>query len=234
MTDPVSLQTLQMQYRCLDGASRTASGTQSTADHVSSADAPTFREMLRDCLEQAVQCGGLGNPVAFPGNSAAGAVSDGRAGDMQASGSLIGFVAAHEGFSSTPYRGADVQNQTVGYGHVITEGENLSSLTESQAVSLLKDDLKGCVASVNREFAGTDLTQSQFDSLVSFAYNLGENIWGRATKLTSDIKSGADAQTLKDDFTQFDHCNGQELRGLYRRRVDEWEMFTSGVYRGQI
>lgn len=230
MTDPVNLLTMQMQYRCLDGLSKVSSGTQGSTDGLR-ADTPNFHEMLRECLEQAVQDGGLDHVTGFPDNRAAdGAVSDGRTGDMQASGSLVDFVAAHEGFSSTPYRGADVQNQTVGYGHVVADGENLSSLTQNQAISLLKSDLQGCVASVNREFAGTRLTQPQFDSLVSFAYNLGENIWSRATKLTADIKSGADAQTLKDDFTQFDHCNGQELRGLYNRRVDEWQMFTSGEY----
>lgn len=228
MTDPVNLLTMQMQYRCLDGLTNASSAAQGGADGLR-AGSTTFHEMLRECLEQAVQNGGLDHVAGFPDNRVAGgAVSDGRAGDMQASGRLVDFVAAHEGFSSTTYRGADAQNQTVGYGHVLTDGENLSGLTQSQALSLLKNDLQGCVASVNREFAGTKLTQSQFDSLVSFSYNLGENIWSRATKLTADIKSGADAQTLKDDFTQFDHCNGQELRGLYNRRIDEWQMFTSG------
>ena len=32
----------------------------------------------------------------------------------------IGFIADYESFYSEPYRGLDSQNQTIGYGHVIT------------------------------------------------------------------------------------------------------------------
>ena len=151
-------------------------------------------------------------------------------GNMNASSSLVSFIKAKEGYSATAYRGADVQNQTIGYGHVLLDGENYTTVTQSQATKLLTSDLSSAVASVNKEFAGTKLTQNQFDSLVSFAYNLGSNIWSGATKLVGDIKSGASTQTLKNDFTQYDHCNGSELAGLYNRRVDEWSMFTSGNY----
>jgi lysozyme len=151
-------------------------------------------------------------------------------GTTQPTDTLLSFIEAHEGYSPVAYRGADSQNLTIGYGHVIQTGEGYENLTQKQAADLLQSDLSSSVASVNKEFAGTKLTQNQSDSLVSFAYNLGDNIWSSASKLVGDVKSGASADTLKADFTQFDHCNGQELQGLYNRRVDEWSLFTSGTY----
>lgn len=219
-------------------ALQTGNAGWSTASHavsLSSADRsqPGFQSVLRECLEHAVIGDGVASADAA-GVGATSGVSDGVAGDRQASAQLVNFVAAHEGYSATAYRGADVQNQTIGYGHVVQAGESTAPLSRAQALTLLKSDLKSSVASVNREFAGVDLTQSQFDALVSFSYNLGDHIWSRATQLTSDIKSGASADTLRSDFIRFNHCNGQELTGLTTRRVDEWDMFVDGRYRTDI
>ncbi|MDR3551882.1 MAG: lysozyme, partial [Clostridia bacterium] len=162
-----------------------------------------------------------------------GSASVGTAGEasgMKASDNLVSFIANHEGYSATPYRGIDYQNETIGYGHVIKSGENLDNLSQSDALQLLKSDIKPCVDSVNREFAGVKLTQPQFDSLVSFSYALGTNVWKNVPTLTSDIKAGASAETLKQDFAACDHCNGVEVKGLLNRRMDEWKMFVSGEY----
>lgn len=151
-------------------------------------------------------------------------------GKMTYSDNLIRFIQNHEGFSATPYRGVDYQNRTVGYGHVVEAGENLEYLSQSDATQLLENDLQPCVDSVNKEFAGVKLTQPQFDCLVSFSFGLGTNIWNKVPKLTSDIKSGASAETLKQDFEHCSYCNGKQVQGLFNRRTDEWKMFVSGEY----
>jgi GH24 family phage-related lysozyme (muramidase) len=150
------------------------------------------------------------------------------AGAMQASNNAIDFIEQHEGFSPTAYSGIDSQNQTIGYGHVIQPGENISVLSNSQGTELLKKDLTQFEDSVNQEFAGVNLTQNQFDALVSFSYNTGANIWSKVPQLTSDIKSGASADVLKSDFAACSNCNGEFVQGLYNRRMDEWQMFTGG------
>lgn len=144
-----------------------------------------------------------------------------------ASENAVAFIAEHEGFSAAAYRGADYQNQTIGYGHVIEPGESFQSLTQPQAMDLLKSDLTPYVESVNKEFSDTNLTQNQKDALVSFSYNLGANIWSETPQLVSDIKSGATADTLKEDFLRCDNCNGAELTGLRNRRLDEYNLFIS-------
>lgn len=146
-------------------------------------------------------------------------------GKMQVSDELLNFLADHEGFSATPYRGVDSQNLTVGFGHVIGPGESYTSITRPQALSLMRQDVQRYANSVNKEFGSCGLSQNQFDALVSFSYNLGANIWSETPKLTSDIKNGASAQTLREDFGRCSNCNGQFVQGLYNRRMDEWQMF---------
>lgn len=178
----------------------------------------TFDDML-DCA-----CGGVSASTAGVDTE----VCD--AGEMKVSDEMVKFIEEHEGFSATAYNGVDSWNSTIGYGHVITGGENIDMLTRSSAEELLREDLKSCEASVRREFKGTKLTQNQFDALVSFAYNLGANIWSRTPKLVSDIKSGASADVIKADFENCAKCNGRVVQGLVNRRLDEWNVFANGIY----
>lgn len=153
-------------------------------------------------------------------------------GNMSVSDSMVKFIENKEGFSANSYSGVDSWNQTTGYGHVIKQGENLGNVTLTQkgAENLLRSDLKSCEDSVNKEFKGVNLTQNQFDALVSFSYNLGTNIWSKAPKLTSDIKAGASPSVLKDDFLNCSYCGGKIVQGLVNRRLDEWQVYTNGEY----
>ena len=144
---------------------------------------------------------------------------------------LVKFVASYEGYSATAYRGADYQNRTIGYGHVIMPGETYSHLTEPEARNLLKSDLNVTATQVKSVLTKKDikLNTHQFDSLVSFAYNCG--VQGLAnSRLLKDIENKADLAEIKDAFLAWRHCNGIELEGLRRRRVEEFEMYSTGDY----
>lgn len=184
------------------------------------ADSVSFSDML----DSAVGASGIESS----GGCADTAASD--AGGMSVSDDMVKFIEEHEGFSASAYNGVDSWNDTIGYGHVVTDGESIGTLTQSGAVSLLKNDLKSSEASVNKEFEGTDLTQSQFDALTSFAYNLGANIWSETPKLVSDIKSGASSDVIKADFENCSSCNGNVVQGLVNRRLDEWNVYANGDY----
>lgn len=141
----------------------------------------------------------------------------------------INFIADYENFYPTPYERLDYQNQTIGYGHVITSGENFKILTEYEAKTLLKNDLKKFVYSVNTMVSALNLTQFQFDALVSFAYNCGANAL-KYSILLKDIKANASIETIKEDFLMWCNCNGKRELGLYRRRYDEFEMYSNADY----
>jgi lysozyme len=175
----------------------------------------------------------LDGAITGSGLDSAGSVSNTEtsdAGGMHVSDNMVNFIENHEGFASTGYRGLDYWNETIGYGHVVEPGENISSLTQSGAENLLKSDLKVYEQSVNNEFKGVKLTQGQFDSLTSFAYGLGANIWSKTPKLTADIKAGASADVIKADFQNCANCDGKLSQGLLNRRTDEWKVYAYGEY----
>lgn len=172
-------------------------------------------------------------------NNSGSVISAGTANNgMGVSDSLIKFVESWEGFVSGPddagAHGVDYWNTTVGYGHVMGDGNDSGitfPLTQATAESLLKSDLSAMyIPSVQKEFGDVQLKQNQFDALVSFAYNLGPNIWPKAATLVSDIKANAAADKIKTDFEAFCHVGSKTVTGLQRRRDAEAAMFISGQY----
>lgn len=141
----------------------------------------------------------------------------------------IEFITNYESFYSEPYRGIDSQNETIGYGHVIIAGENFGSITEEEAKTLLKKDLQYFVDSVSTLIMNLNLNQCQFDALVSFSYNCGLSALKNST-LLKDIKTEASTETIKEDFLMWIYCNKEKVLGLYRRRYDEYEMYSAGDY----
>ena len=141
----------------------------------------------------------------------------------------INFIADYEDYYATPYRGWDSQNQTIGFGHVITADESFDTITKEEAKALLQKDLQDFVELVNNITAGLNLNQCQFDALVSFSYNCGANEL-KYSSLLKDIKADADDETIKEDFLKWIYCNKERALGLYRRRYDEFEMYSNADY----
>jgi lysozyme len=113
---------------------------------------------------------------------------------------------------------------TIGYGH--TGGVEFNQvITKEQAENLLKQDLKVFETAVNA-FVKTQLTQNQFDSLVSFVYNIGVNAFQKST-LLKIINTGT--FKLKDVEIQLMRWvrdgEGRILQGLVNRRKKEFELF---------
>ena len=142
---------------------------------------------------------------------------------MKTSPAGIALIKKFEGFSPVPYK-CPAGVLTIGYGHVIREGELFTSLHEHQADALLKRDL------VNREQAvkllvKVPLTQGQFDALVSFVYNLGAGALKSST-LLKRLNEGKYEQAA-DNFQRWVFVGKKRLAGLERRRGAEWALFTS-------
>lgn len=250
MAGGIDLMMVNLENQLFNSLSRTlhtSSGESNNAEPVSFGNSVSFGDMLKGMLNSAVSTsdatstadtstgimGLLNSGISGISGLFGTANTDNTqtvAGGMNVSDDLVNFIANHEGYSGTAYRGADSWNQTIGYGHVIEPGESFGTLSKSDALALLKNDLGSYENSVNKEFAGVKLTQNQFDALTSFCYNLGTNIWSKVPKLTSDIKSGASADTLMTDFVNCSHCGGKVLQGLVNRRIDECNMFTNGQY----
>lgn len=119
---------------------------------------------------------------------------------------------------------------TIGYGHTgdVHPGQ---TITQEQAVALLFSDLRTAVQCVN-DAVTVGLTQSQFDALVDFAFNVGAANFQHST-LLRDINESR----FPDALTQFrlwDHCGGIVNAGLLRRRNAEAAEFSGDSSIGDV
>lgn len=142
---------------------------------------------------------------------------------MRTSQDGINLIKSFEGFSATPYRcSADVL--TIGYGHT-GAGVNKKRITESEGEKILRNDLATAEKAVLR-LCGDNLKQHQFDTLVSFAFNLGAGSLQRST-LRQKVLRG-EHQAAADEFLKWIYAGGKKSNGLLRRRMVE-----AAMYRGQ-
>jgi lysozyme len=114
---------------------------------------------------------------------------------------------------------------TIGTGHLIRKGEDYSrGLTTEQAQDLLQSDLVRFEDAVNR-LVKVPLTQSQYDALVSFAFNVGVAAF-KASTLLKKLNTG-DYESIPGQLMRWTKAGGKELSGLVARRQNEvklWEV----------
>lgn len=110
---------------------------------------------------------------------------------------------------------------TIGYGH--TKGVKKGDvITQKQADQFLLEDLQDAVNAANR-LVKVELTQDQFDALVSFTFNLGQGNLASSTLLK--LLNQGDYSGAADQFTRWVYAGKQKLGGLVRRREAERELF---------
>jgi lysozyme len=150
---------------------------------------------------------------------------------MQASASIIAYIAQQEGFVAHPY--LDPPHNTkglysIGYGHQIQPGEayfNNSTLTTVQAMALLNKDVAIRVNAVNSMLT-RPVTQSQFDAFVDFAYNEGT---GAAAKVVATWNATGDSTATAAHLLEYDISSGSINPNLVVRRAHEASLFGADM-----
>ena len=144
---------------------------------------------------------------------------------MKTSTAGIDLIKSFEGLELQAYIDA-VGVPTIGYGHTKTVTKKDVSyrkkITEAQALELLRKDLEVFEEAVER-LVVVQLTQNQFDALVSFTYNLGEGNLQKST-LLKKVNAFLFAQAA-EEFAKWNKAGGKVLNGLTRRREAERKMF---------
>ncbi len=115
---------------------------------------------------------------------------------------------------------------TIGYGHTGPNVHGGLVLTSDQADQLLESDVAASVTAVNRAVT-VELEQYQFDALVDFVFNLGATSLLTST-LLKRVNAG-DFNNAAPQFLLWDHCKGQVIPGLLRRRQAEMSMFQQAA-----
>jgi lysozyme len=139
------------------------------------------------------------------------------------------LIKSFEGLSLTPYV-CDGGINTIGYGNTYyTNGKKVTlqdkPITKQQAEELLKNSLSTYEKAVD-SFCRDDISQSQFDALVSFAYNLGTGALQKST-LIKKVNANPKDITIADEFLKWNKANGRVLAGLTRRRKAEANLYFS-------
>jgi lysozyme len=146
---------------------------------------------------------------------------------MIASQNCINLIKLFEGYKPKAYL-CPAGVPTIGFGSTMyTDGRKIKlgdTINEQQANELLMWELK------NKSIAlhGLKLNQNQFDSCLSFIYNLGIGAFTKST-LRKKILINPNDKSIKDEFLKWNKArvNGQltELKGLTRRRIAEADLY---------
>lgn len=146
---------------------------------------------------------------------------------MKVSSKGLELIKEFEGFSSVAYL-CSAKKATIGYGNTFWEdgtpvkiGDQIS---KERAETLLKHVVDGFSVAVEVDIK-IEVTQNQFDALVSLAYNIGLGAFKNST-LLRQLNRG-NFVGASQEFLRWDKSNGKPLLGLTRRREREKLLFES-------
>lgn len=141
---------------------------------------------------------------------------------MKSTDKAINLIKSFEQLRLNSYR-CPAGVWTIGYGH--TDGVNQGMLiTEKTADAFLRQDIRNAEHCVNQ--MGVDLTQGQFDALVSFVFNVGVQAF-RISTLRRLVMSNPDDPKIADEFRRWVYAGNKKLPGLIKRREKEIELYYS-------
>lgn len=144
-----------------------------------------------------------------------------------------------EGFVANPYNDP-VGHCTVGYGTLLhmgncngkdaSEQPYLNGISEEEATKLLEERAREFQKAINEQVT-VDLNQNQFDSLVSFVYNIGTAGFGKSTLLK--VLNEGNYASVPTEMAKWVYgtIEGKKtiLPGLEKRRKAEAELFGKPV-----
>lgn len=113
---------------------------------------------------------------------------------------------------------------TIGYGHTadVMPGD---TCTQQQASAWLAEDTQWAADAVS-QYVTAPLTQSEFDALVDFTFNLGVGSLVHSTLLR--LLNSLDYLGAANEFPKWNMAGGRVLPGLVTRRAGEQAMFLRG------
>lgn len=161
---------------------------------------------------------------------------------MKTSATGIHLIKHFEGVRYRPYR-CSGNVWTVGCGHALYPRQLVMNLadrakfdlkpednrtwTKEEVDGLLRYDLQRFERGVLRLLGSLQPTQSEFDALVSFSFNLGLGTFQRSTVRSAFLRG--DKTRAGEVLLMYRRAGGRILQGLVRRRLAEHAMFMSGA-----
>ena len=144
---------------------------------------------------------------------------------MQYSKMGLSLTEAFEGVRLVAYQDSGGV-WTIGYGHTQGVYPGMTCLPQ-QAFAWLQSDTLAAQSAVN-QLVNVALTQTEFDALTDFVFNLGTTAFARSTLLR--LLNSGDYAAAANEFERWDLCNGQVVAGLLRRRQAEEAEFNVSIH----
>jgi lysozyme len=137
------------------------------------------------------------------------------------------LIQGFEGLSLVPYL-CSAKKATIGYGNTyypsgikVTMQDNPISL--ATAKWMLKQTADKFAEDVDK-LVKSKLTQNQFNSLVSFTFNVGISALSKSTLLKKVNTNSLDI-TITNEFLKWNKAGGRVLNGLTKRRTIEAKIY---------
>jgi lysozyme len=158
---------------------------------------------------------------------------------MNVSPKAIKMISHHEGVRQNPYKCA-AKLWTVGVGHVMFPDQGKLKIDQRDAFTPPQEAMrKYSMEEVNEilrldlarfekgvaTYCPVPLTQGQFDSLVSFSFNVGLGTLQRSTMRQKVLRG--DMEGAAEELLKYCMAGGKILKGLQNRRLDERALFLS-------
>ena len=141
--------------------------------------------------------------------------------NMYTSEEGIKLIKSFEGFRAAAYL-CPAGYKTIGYGHVLAKDSAKNNVSREEAEELLLYDIDKAERSVERNIR-VELTQGQFDALVSFTFNLGAAALQRST-LRQKVNR-AEHEDVPRELMRWVYAGGMALAGLVKRREMEGVLY---------
>jgi lysozyme len=143
---------------------------------------------------------------------------------MKISQAGLDLIKRFEGCELEAYQDA-VGIWTIGYGHTGSDIHKGLKITQAQADAILAKDVERFASGVAANVR-VALTQSEFDALVSFAFNVGLTAF-RTSTLLKLLNDNSDRSVVATQFLRWNKAGDKVLEGLTKRRNAEKELFLS-------
>lgn len=147
------------------------------------------------------------------------------------------LIAEFEGLRLSPYL-CSAGVPTIGYGNTFyPSGAKVTMrdkpITQATAFWMLKQVANMFARDVDK-LVTSNITQNQFNALVSFAFNLGSDIdadnipegLGDSTLLRK-VNANPNDQSIAREFLKWNKAGGRVLDGLTKRRTKEAQLYFS-------
>jgi len=153
---------------------------------------------------------------------------------MKTSTNGIEIIKAHEGLRLMAYPdpGTGGEPWTIGYGHTGNVRPGIA-ISEEQAEDLLREDLMKFEAAVE-ELLPIPLAQSEFDALVSFAFNVGAHALQTSTLRKRLMAGEPRCQVYQEELKRWNKGGSGVMPGLVRRRQEEADLACLGYLAGPV